>query len=168
MAVPLQVFGQLTSNFAQAASERQNAQYYREQAEYARESARRAEAIAEFDYTSKLSQQTSRYAAGGVELSGSAALTSAGTIKNMLDEIFAIRKKGDLESKLAMMRGTQSNERADMLGSFQYNAFQVGGTLVSNWAKSELFPDWMIPEAPTGYRSQYQPTSIPGVSLGDR
>jgi len=156
MAIPLalmaagtgiQVAGQFMSNFAQASAERQNAEFFKEQAEYARQSARRAEDIAEFDYTAKIGNQNSAYARGGVDISGSAALTIGGTIRNMMEEIMAIRKKGNMESRLAMMRARQSSERSETLGSFQYNALELGGTVVRNWAASELFPEWMKPEA---------------------
>jgi hypothetical protein len=135
----------------QARQEKINAKFYAEQAEFARVSALRAEKLAEFSYTAKLSQQASGYAAGGVDSSGSAAVTMGGTIANMLDEIFAIKKKGDLDVKLARMRGVAANQKADTLGSFGYNAMQAGGAVLGAYAKSEGFgkgfPSFLSPDS---------------------
>lgn len=145
----MSMIGQWTSNWEQAAAERRNAEFYRKQAEYARLAAMRAEQLAEFDYSGKIGQQTGAYAASGVDLSGSAAVTVGGSIKNMIDEIWAIKKKGDMDVQLAQMRGTNSQQRADMLSSTGYNVMQGAGTLLNAYTASEGFgqgfPSWMQP-----------------------
>lgn len=162
MAIPLvlmgagtamQIAGQWMSNWEMAQQERRNAAFYDEQATFARLAAMRAEQLAEFDYTYKVGQQISDYAGSGVDISGSAATTVGGTIKNMLDEVWAIKKKGDMDVKLASMRGKFANERADMLASPGYNAMQTAGTLIKAYAGSEGFgqgfPSWLGPSTPT-------------------
>ena len=148
MAIPLvlmmagtamQMIGQYSGNMAQAAQEKQNAKFYAEQAHYAQISALRAETLAEFSYTNKLGQQLGAYASGGVDSSGSASITMGGTIANMLDEVFSIRRKGEMDVKLARMRGIVSQDRADTMGSVGYNVMQAGTTAISNYASSEGF-----------------------------
>lgn len=162
MAIPLalmavgtgvQIAGQWLSNWEMAQQERQNAQFYRDQAELARLSSMREEQLAEFDYTYKVGQQVSDYAAAGVDISGSAATTIGGSIKNMIDEIWAIKKKGDMDVKLASMRGEAAGKRASTLASPVYNLLQAGTTLTRAYAGSEGFgkgfPSWMGPSVPT-------------------
>ena len=149
----LQIAGQWMSNWEMAQQERRNAAFYQEQAQYARLSAMRAEQIAEFDYTHKVGQQISDYAGSGVDISGSAATTIGGTLKNAIDEVWATKKKGDMDVKLATMRGSFAQDRADTLASPGYNALQAGTTLLRAYAGSEGFgkgfPSWMGPSTPT-------------------
>ncbi len=147
-----QMIGQWTSNADQAVKERQNEKFYGEQAAYARLSAIRAEALAGFSYSAKVGQQIGAYASGGVDSSGSAALTLAGTLHNALDEIWAIKQKGDMDVKLARMRGIQSGQNADTLSSTGYNAMQAGSTALGAYTKSEGFgqgfPSFLSPKEP--------------------
>lgn len=135
----MSIAGQISSNYAQAAEELENQKYYDQQAKYARDSMLRAEALAESDYTTKLGMQIGAYASGNVDVSGSAAITVGGTIKQAMDEIWAIKQKGDLEFKLARSRGNQSGERGKMLGSTGYNLMQAGTTAIKAYAGSEGF-----------------------------
>lgn len=135
----MQMAGQWASNASAAAQEEINAKFYREQALYARQSAMRAEANAEFDYTTKFGMQMGAYAASGVELSGSAAITLAGTLKNSVDEIWAIKRKGDMDVQLASMRGDMSADRAKTLNSFGYNAMQGATIAFNNYSQSKGF-----------------------------
>lgn len=127
------------ANLAEADAQRKNAEYYREQANYAAISAVRAKAIAEIDYTTKVGAQISAYASGGVDISGSAAATVGGTIKNAIDEMRVIKLKGDLDVKLANLRGIQSQASADMLGSAGYNIMQGAGKGLKYAAASKGF-----------------------------
>ena len=149
----VQIAGQWLSNWEMAQQERQNAQFYREQADLARLSAMRQEQLAEFDYTYKVGQQIGDYAGSGVDISGSAAVTVGGTIKNLIDEVWAIKKKGDMDVKLASMRGDAASKRAGTLASPLYNLLQAGTTLTKAYAGSEGFgrgfPSWMGPSIPT-------------------
>jgi len=133
----LSIIGQLSSNAAQAEAEAQNAKFYEQQAAYARLSQLRAEQISEVDYGTKIGQQIGAYASGGVDISGSAALTVGGTLKQAIDDVWAIKQKGDMETKLARMRGAQSAERASMLSSAGYNIMQAATTGVTAYSKSE-------------------------------
>lgn len=151
MAIPLalmaagtvtQMLGTYAANIQQAIKEQQNAAFYREQAVFAKEAALRAERLAGFEYATKFGQQVGAYAASGVDMSGSAALTVGGTIANALSEIDAIRKKGALDFKLAYMRGAQSDETANTLNSPGYNLMQGAGTLIGNYTRSEGFGSW--------------------------
>lgn len=132
----IQVAGQMSANAAQAAAERQNAKFYAEQAEYARLSSQRAEQISEVDWTTKYGAQLSAYAGGGVDSSGSAGLTIGGTLKMAVDDLFAIKKKGEMDVKIARLRGGQSAESARTLSSTSYNVMQAGTTVMSNFANA--------------------------------
>lgn len=134
----MQMGGQYAANMAQARAERRNAKFYDEQADFARIAAQRQEALAEFDWTHKIGEQVGNYAAAGVDAgSGSAALTVGGSIANALSEIWAIKKKGDIETKLARLRGVQAGETATQLGSSTYNLMQAGGTLLNSYASMQ-------------------------------
>ena len=148
MAIPLilmaagtaiQVAGQMSQNAAQAATSKQNALFYEEQAQYARVSALRAASISEVDWTGKYGQTASAYAGGGVDLSGSAGLQLAGVLKQSVDDLWAIKTKGDLDVKLARLRGNQADDTAAMLSSTSYNALQAGTAVLNNFAKSDGF-----------------------------
>lgn len=147
MAVPiimaagaaLQILGNYASNMAQAQQERINAAYYRKQGEFVRLSQMRAERLADFDYTQKIGTQVSAYAGSGVDMSGSAQITVGGTAAQMLDELFAIKKKGDLDYELAMMRGTLSEDRAKVLSSLSYNVVQGATTAINAYAATDGF-----------------------------
>lgn len=147
MALPLalmaagtvtQMGGQLAANIEQAIAEQQNAAFFRIQTQYARESAERAERLAGFDYAFKIGQQVGNFAASGVDAgSGSASMTVGGSIANYMSELAAIRRKGDIDVKLASMRGTQASNTADTLNSGSYNLLQAGTTLIKNYTRSE-------------------------------
>ena len=149
----IQMFGQWAENMAQAEQEKQNQKFYQEQAKYARQSAMRAEALAEFDYTYKIGQQASAYAGGGVDSSGSAGITIGGSVKNAIDELWAIKRKGDMDTELAFARGVLSGDRAKTLSSSSYNLTQGATTLLNAYGSSEGFgqgfPDSLGPSSPT-------------------
>lgn len=128
------MMGTLMGNNAKARQERANAAYYKKQAAYARLAAERQHQLAEFEYTEKLGKQASTYAGSGVALEGSAAVTMGGTLKNFIDEAYAIKRKGELEYELASMRGVQSSQEANMLSSPAYNLLQVGAQGLNAYA----------------------------------
>ena len=135
----VQILGQIGQNYEQSLQERINAKFYNDQADYAAMSAVRAQSIANFDHTQKISHQASAYAGAGVEISGSAALTIGGQVSQAMDEIWALRKKGELDVKLARMRGSMAEDRARTLGSFDYNLMQAATIGLSNAANSKGF-----------------------------
>jgi len=135
----ISMFGQLSSNMEQAKAEAENAKFYEQQAAFARLGQLRAEALSEVDTATKIGAQVGAYASGNVDISGSAAYTVGGTLKQAIDDIWAIKQKGDMETKLARMRSTQSSERSALLSSVGYNAIQAGTTAINAYGASEGF-----------------------------
>jgi hypothetical protein len=131
----LQIAGQYSANLAQAQSELANAAFYREQANFARESMFRETDLAERRYEQVRGSQVGAYAYGNVDLSGSAAMTIAGTVAAKFSELQAIRDKGNLDIKLAVLRGNKSAELAGTLQDAGYNTMQAGRTLLTNYGK---------------------------------
>ena len=144
MAVPLllavgtgmQIFGQLQANMAQARQEIENAKFYEEQAKFALEAMHRQEDIASRQYEARKGAQVSAYAKGGVDLSGSAALTIAETVAQKAEELSAIKRKGELDYKLAKLRARSSQAQGEMLQSTEYNFMQAGGTALTAYAQA--------------------------------
>ncbi len=132
----LQVAGQYQANMAQAKAELQNADYYRAQADFVRQAQFRQADITAREYTARKGLQVSAYAKGNVDLSGSAATVVAATLAEQVEELTAIKQKGELDYKLAIMRSRQSTQQAETLSSFEYNFFQSGGTLLSGLARA--------------------------------
>lgn len=127
----MQMYGQYQANMAQAENERQNAEMYRKQAQMVLEAQWRQESISRTNYAQAVGAQYSAYAKGGVDISGSASSTIAGTIAQGINEISAIRKKGALDYELARMRGVQSDTTAGTLSSSGYNLTQAAATTLS-------------------------------------
>lgn len=170
----LQMAGQIGEAQSMASAERANAAWLREQERYAREAMERSIALANFEYTNKLGQQASAYGKGGVAISGSAAVTMGGTIKQALEEVFALKRKGEMDMRLAAIKAGQSESRAAMLSSPQYLLLQTGSTFLNNYRASEGFgggfPSWMeggVPPSEGGARSypMYFPELRPSTAL---
>lgn len=157
----VQILGGWYSNMQQAQAERENQAYYLEQEKYAMESARRAERLAGFEYAYKIGNQVGAYAASGIDTgSGSAAITIGGSIANEISEVAAIRRKGEMDMRLARLRANQSGRTADTVGSAGYNLMQGLTTGLGNYAKSEGFGSWNsgrtgITDKYPGYGSGY-------------
>lgn len=122
----VQMFGQFGANFAQAQQERINQKYYQDQANFVIQSHQRASQLAEYDYTQRVGAQLSAYGSSGVDISGSAAITIGGTYSQLMDELWALEKKKDLEWQLASMRGNVAGDKASLLTSNGYNVVQAG------------------------------------------
>lgn len=128
------IAGQLQGNSAQASQERQNAEFYRKQAEYAKFAAEREEKLARFGYAVKIGTQASKAVQGNVDVSSqSLQEITSGTYSQMVDELFAIKKKGELETSLASMRGMASMSRADALTSSSTSLLTVGAGLAQGY-----------------------------------
>lgn len=156
----MQMMGQVGANLQQSIAERANQKFYQQQAEYAQESALRSERLAGFEYSYKIGQQIGDYAASGVDISGSAAMTVGGSIANEISEVAAIRKKGAIDTQLARMRANQSGQLASTLSSNGYNITQGLTTAIGNYTKSEGFGSWNegrmgITDKYPGYGSGY-------------
>lgn len=132
----LQVIGQYQANMDQAQAELQNAQFYQRQADFAKQAEYRAASLANREYSYRKGAQISAYAKGGVDLSGSASSVVAETAAQKIEELNAIKLKGNLEYSLAHQRSLQSSDKAAMLQDFTYNAMQAGGTILTNLAKA--------------------------------
>lgn len=132
-----QMVSQYGANILRAKAEEQNASFYNEQAVYAIEANQREQRLANTKYEFQLGQQVGSYAASGVDSSGSASLLLGSTIANQIQELTAIKRKGELDVKLARLRAGQSQEMANTLSSTGYNATQAGGTLLTNYVQTE-------------------------------
>lgn len=127
----LQAYGSWSSNLSKAKEEADNARWLDEQADYAIRSMARGISLREIGYTQQLSQQISGYAGSGVAISGSAAVTTAGTIKNLVDETAALRDKAYMEATLLRKRAELARKASRTLGSFEYNAMKTVGFAAS-------------------------------------
>lgn len=132
----LNMYGGYTANMAQAEAEYKNAEFYRYQAQYAKLASLREANLATQKYAQIQSAQVSAAAKGGADVgSGSMVSTVAQTLADKTEELVAIERKGELDSKLATLRANQSAEQGNTLSSWQYNAMQMGGTVLTNYAK---------------------------------
>lgn len=132
----IQTLGNLAGNSEQAAAERRTAQFFYKQAQFARHAMARELHIAERNYAYRLGSQISAIAKGGADVgSGSAVNTLAATVAAKLDELVAIRRKGELDIELARLRGEGSEKTSNTLSSLSYNILQGATTIVGNMAK---------------------------------
>jgi len=138
----MQMLSQYGANLQQAEAEKANAEYFRMQADFAQDAQLRSERLAAFEYSQRIGEQIGAYAASGVDMSGSATLTVAGTLANYTEELLAIRKKGMMEMRLANARGKMSEDTAKLLASPTYNLTQAATTGLSAYAASEGFGSW--------------------------
>jgi hypothetical protein len=132
----LKVIGQYQANMAQAKQELANAEFYKMQADFAKEAEFRAAALAAKNYEYTKGAQVSAYAKGGVDISGSAAGVVAQTMADKVSELLAIKRKGDIEYKLAYSRARQSEKQAATLQDTWYNLQQAGGTTLTSAAQA--------------------------------
>ena len=149
----LQIAGQYRANLAKARAAKANAAWYDEQAEFAAESMRRSLRLTEARYAQAFGAQSSAYAASGVDVgSGSALNVLAGTLTDMYAELDAVRKQGELNIKLARLRGRLEATEARNLSSFGTNFMQGMGTFMTNYTATQGFgrgfPNWMTPSGP--------------------
>lgn len=128
----LQIFGNLQANYNQALAEEKNAEYYREQAEFVKESMFRESQLASDAYESVKGRQVSAIAKGGADLSGSAAAIVADTIAKKGEELAAIKRKGELDWKLATLRQRNSENAARELRDPVNNILQSATILTKN------------------------------------
>ena len=130
----LQVYGNYQANMAQAKAELLNAEFYKQQADFVKQAEFRQSAITAAEYEYKRGAQVSAYAKGNVAIGGSVSGVLAESLARKVDELTAIKQKGDLEYTLASARAKQSAEMADRLQSFGYNLTQAGTTTLTNAA----------------------------------
>lgn len=162
----IQMIGQFAANKRQAKAQLENARFLEKQADFARSAMNRSIRIAEQEYANKYGQQAGAYAASGVDVgSGSASLLLAGTYASALEELNAIRKRGELDIELARSRANLNRDEAMMLQSPGFNLLQAGGTFLSNYTASEGFgqgfPASFAPETPPPSGAGNQLTYFP-------
>jgi hypothetical protein len=154
----IQIFSRYQANKAQAEAELQNAAFYQDQALFAKQAGLREANLAANRYAQLQSAQVSRAAKGGVDVAaGSMASTLAQTISDRAEELVAIKRKSELDFKLASLRGLQSAEQGNILGSPGFNLMQAGGTLLTNFGSR-------IPAGGGGSTSAAKPTTSPSSS----
>lgn len=138
----INIFSQWAANMSQAQAEAQNARFYREQADYAIFSMKREMDLASREYEFQYGKVTSAYAGAGVDVgSGSAADNIARVAANQIQELAAIKKKGEMSYRLASSRARRSSQLADTLQNPMFNLTQAGTTLLTNFGKDLDFYD---------------------------
>jgi hypothetical protein len=128
----LQIFGNLRANALQAESELRNARYYEDQANFVRDAMARESMLASARYEATKGAQISAALRGGADISGSVAGIIADTVAKKALELKAIKSKGELDYKLAVMRGRSSREAAAQLKDPMMNILQSATLLTKN------------------------------------
>lgn len=131
----LQIYNQFTGNMAQAQAELQNARFYDMQSQFAREAMSREALISRRKYATTMGAQIGAFAKGGVSVSkGSSVGVIANTLAQQVDELDAIKKKGEMEFALASGRASQARGVAGTLGNTGFNLMQAAGTALTAFA----------------------------------
>jgi len=155
-----QIAGSISANQAQARAEKQTAKFFDEQALFARDAMFRELQIAERQYAFRFGQQVSAIAGGGADVSsGSATNILAGTLASQVEELLAIRKKGELDVKLARLRAKGAAQTAETLGSASYNLLQASSRVMTNVAMSSDSWDKPTAAAPSMINLEGDPDS---------
>ncbi len=145
MAVPvilaigagMKVYSDYMGNQAQARAEIENAQLYDMQAAFAREAMSREALLSRRKYSGTIGAQKGAFAKAGVSISqGSSVGVIANTLAQQVDELDAIKKKGDLDFRIASLRASQARSVAETLQSPLYNITQASGTALTAYAAS--------------------------------
>ena len=131
----LSVYSNFQANQNQASAELQNARFYELQAQFAKEAMSRESQLAKKKYTAAIGAQKGAYAKAGVSLSeGSSLSTIADSIASQVEELSAIRKKGEMDIQLAKGRAAQARGMASTLSSPLYNLTQAASTALTGYA----------------------------------
>lgn len=142
----------------------ENAKWLEEQAEYAQQSMFRELRRTEQNYANRVGQQIGDYASAGVDLSGSAGYTISASLASAMEELAAVRRKGEMDYKLAKARARLEQSNADMLTNPFTNLFQAGASLINSYAATDGFGQGLTPKDSasvassaigTGYQSKY-------------
>lgn len=131
----MKIYSDYMGNQAQARAEIENAQLYDMQAAFAREAMSREALISRRKYSATIGVQIGALAKGGVSTTrGSSVGVIANTLAQQVDELEAIKKKGDLDFTIASLRASQARGVAETLQSPLYNITQAGGTALTAYA----------------------------------
>lgn len=129
----LEIAGRWGANIQQSIAEKANAQFYRDQEKFNIQAMLKDVQAAEREAGFRTGTIRTTFGASGVDVgTGSAVTNLAASIADGIAEIEYLKNKGELDIKLARMRGNQSQNAADTLGSTGYNLLQAGTTLLSN------------------------------------
>ena len=116
-----------------------NAEWLNEQANFAQESMFRELRRTEQLYTNRVGQQIGDYAASGADLSGSAINTVGGTMASAMQELKAVRRKGEMEVKLARARARLEEQNANAAGNPLTLLMGAGASLIGSYANTKGF-----------------------------
>lgn len=149
----LQGFAQYGANIQQAMAEAANAKFYAEQERFNIFASQRAVESVEREYGYKVGQALSTYGASGLDVGAGSAVTNIATLlADGIAEAEFTRRKGELDIKLARMRGNQSAQTAATLESPGYNLVQFGTTLLGNMTKADItLPSSSFETSPNSY-----------------
>ena len=93
--------------------------------------------LANREYTYSIEAKISSMAKAGVDVGqGSALGDIASSIAAQAEEIIAIKRKGELDFKLASMRGLAAQNEAETLRSTSFNLLQAAAAITGNLAAS--------------------------------
>lgn len=134
----MSILSRYQGNQAQAQAELDNAEMYDRQAQFAKEAMSREALLSRRKFSATIGAQKGAFAKGGVSITqGSSIGVIANTLAQQMDEIDAIKKKGDLEFSIASARGAQSRDVARTLKDPFYNLLQAGGTALTAYGASK-------------------------------
>lgn len=128
----INAFGTYVGNRSKAQAEAANAYFYNEQAKFAQLAEARQERNYVQESTTQIGQQLGAYAKGGVDFSGSPMLKFAQDSDTQYRQLDAIRTEGAQRVLIARLRAQQSQDVADQMSSFGYNALTIGGSLLGS------------------------------------
>lgn len=136
----LKGLAQYGANIQQSIQEAANASFYKEQELLNIASIERAVRSAERESGYKVGTMKTTYGASGLDVGAGSALTNIATaLADGIADVAYTRRKGELDVKLARMRGAQAAATASTLSSAGYNAVQFGTTVLSNATAAEGF-----------------------------
>lgn len=139
----MKIAGDYASNIDRARMETLNAEFFREQANQARMANLNELRMSAAEHSYRRGQLIGAFAGQGLDVSkGSALGIITEEVVRGQEELTALKTKGDLDVKLARLRGFSAQNTADTMGSTMYNATQAGTTLLTAYGQSEGFGSW--------------------------
>lgn len=121
-------YGEYQANQDQADAEERNAAFYREQAAFAKKAAERQRTIFDRESVILHGQQVGAFAKAGVDTQHSSRFL-AQQVMFRQQESQAIKDEGDMNVRLANLRGEQADETARQLRDPTTNLLNMGGNV---------------------------------------
>lgn len=131
----LQVYGNVKANLDQAEAEAQNAVWMREQADFMAKSTQRELGIFNRESLDQMASLENTFAKSGISMVGSAFEVQRQEELKRQNELQAISDQGKMNIKEAMLKATASDNNANKLRSFGYNALQGATAAVNSGEK---------------------------------